>query len=123
MTNITPFATGPGRPRSRRGLGLLVGATICVTPLALAPAALAGPIDGVPELATAVVTSLPHTAANPLGEAVPGAQPNTGCDLISPFVSCLLGPLDNLLHPGATATSHKAKSKRARKARAHRAHR
>jgi hypothetical protein len=39
MTQNTTSETGFGRPRVRRGLGFLVGVTVALTPMAIAPAA------------------------------------------------------------------------------------
>lgn len=39
MTQDSTSATGLGRPRVRRGLGLVVGVTVALTPAAIAPAA------------------------------------------------------------------------------------
>lgn len=54
MTQNTTSATGFGRPRVRRGLGLLVGVTVALTPVAIAPAA------------TPAATSAKHSAQHVL---------------------------------------------------------
>jgi hypothetical protein len=117
--------------RTRRALGLLVGATICATPLVAAPAALAGPVDGVDTLAVQTVTSTPNTLTHPLagssGDLPAGNDACENATLISPLLSCVIDSIADLLGGQATATttkkSLKIKTRGMRKTlRAHRAH-
>ena len=89
---------------------MLVGAVICVTPLAFAPAASAqtgsgDALGGAPTLLTNIVTSLPSTVGDPLGgdNGGPGGGGCTGLDGLGPFLTCLVDRLDKALGGGQTA--------------------
>lgn len=100
----------PQRRRVRRGLGVLVGAALVVTPLAAAPAASAeGALGNVtaPGI-VAVLTQLvdflgqiinglgSQTLAHPLGQSAPNSGPTCGAnyaDGISSTLTCILAQL------------------------------
>ena len=102
MTQQTASTSVVDRPRVRRGLGLLVGAAICVTPLALAPTASAqtGSGDALGGLGTTLantIQALPTTLGDPLGGPADQSRRADACtDLagIGPFLTCLIDRLD-----------------------------
>jgi hypothetical protein len=88
-------STGSRRSRVRRGLGVLAGAALLVTPLALAPAAQAvnrNPLGGTDLLLQGVIQGLPNTLSHPVGD---GAGPGgcQGIDGIGTLATCLVDPL------------------------------
>jgi hypothetical protein len=100
---------GPQRPRVRRGLGVLVGAALLVTPLAAAPAASAQGLSNVtPQGLAAVIAQLADflaqiasglaspTIPHPLGESAPNSVPTCSAnyaDGISSTLTCIISQL------------------------------
>jgi hypothetical protein len=113
---MTASTTAAVRMRTRLRLGVLAGAALCVTPLAIAPSAFAdgGPLGGLGATASGTITSIPHTISYPLGDPSDRNGGPEACDGgISPVVTCAaIDPLDAILYPNpAKAKSHKAKAK------------
>lgn len=115
--------TGLSRPRVRRGLGVVVGAALLVTPMAAAPAAsaqglsnvtpqsLAALIAQLPAFLSQIVTSLGNTLAHPLGERAPNSESCSTTDLISPLLTCsVTGPLQGIVEPGQAKAKAKVKA-------------
>lgn len=114
---------GSTRPRVRRGLGVLVGAALLVTPLAAAPAASAQGLSNVtpqslsaliaqlPAFLSQILTSLGNTLAHPLGEKAPNSTTCSSSELISALVTCsVTGPLQNVIEPGQAKAKAKVKA-------------
>ena len=119
MTQRTTSESEFDRPRVRRGLGVLVGAAICVMPLAAAPAASAqtasgDTLGGLGTLLTNTVSAVPTTVGDPLGgdNGGPGGGGCTELAGIGPFLTCLIDRLDKALGGGQTAQARiKARAK------------
>jgi hypothetical protein len=110
---------GPQRPRVRKGLGMAVGVAMCLTPLAMAPAASAqaatgGPLGGFDTLLAGIAAGVTggNTLGNPLGG---GAVPQANCytpDGLGSTLSCVVVPVKNAIKPGpGSKASSKAKAK------------
>lgn len=103
--------TGPQRPRTRRGLGVLVGVTLMATPLAVAPAAQAQlQLRASPDLVQQIValvgnilSGLGHTLQFPLGEKAPNTVKSCQIDGIGTLGTCLVAPLQDAVSPGQKA--------------------
>jgi len=121
MTQQTDSTSAVDRPRVRRGLGLLVGAAICVTPLALAPAASAqtGSGDALGGLGTTLantIQALPTTLGDPLGGPADESRRANACtqlDGIGPFLTCLIDRVDG----GTKSTQARIKARARTKVR------
>lgn len=118
-------SAGLQRPRVRRGLGVLVGAALLVTPLAAAPAAsaqglnnvtrpgsVAAFVAGLLERLPIIVQGLPSpTLAHPLGEKAPNAVPTCGADYadgLGSTLTCIVAALEG----GGTQAKAKATTRR-----------
>jgi hypothetical protein len=103
-------SAGPQRPRVRRGLGVLVGAALVVTPFAAAPAASAQGLSNVtPSALSATIAQLAavlqniaaglagQTLPHPIGEKAPNATVTCTpgyADGISSTLTCVIAALD-----------------------------
>jgi hypothetical protein len=108
---------GLQRPRVRRGLGIVVGAAMLVTPIVAVPTANAGTLSNVtPQSLTALIAQLPaflvqiltalgNTLAHPLGEQAPNSQGCSSGELVSATLTCnVVGPLQSAIGgPGGKA--------------------
>ena len=113
MTQRRQSTSAVERPRVRCGLGLLVGATLAVTALALASPASAqtGSGDALGGLGVTLgntIQALPTTIGDPLGGPADQSRRADACtdlDGVGPFLTCLIDRLDRGLGGGQTANA------------------
>jgi hypothetical protein len=87
MTHHTTFASGTGRPRRGRALGVLVGLSVMLTPMAIAPAAQADTYHGLGGLIDQALIT---------GAGGPGGGPVDG---LGSLVTAILDAISNILKP------------------------
>jgi hypothetical protein len=86
MTHHTTSATGTGRQRRRRSLGVLVGLSVMLTPMAIAPVAQAEKLHSLGELIDQMLIR---------GANGPGGPGNHG---LGPFLTAVLDAISNIFY-------------------------
>jgi hypothetical protein len=86
MTHHTTSATGTRRQRRRRSLGVLVGLSVMLTPMAAAPVAQAEKLHSLGELIDQMLIK---------GANGPGGPGNHG---LGPLLTAVLDAISNLLY-------------------------
>lgn len=127
MTTYSTPMHGHRRPRLRRSIGAVAAAAVMALPFAVAPAASAqtanNPVGGIENTLGGTITSLPNTAARPLGgssgDGPPGDDACVDPVLISPLLSCVIDSVARLLGGQSTParTTKATLSKRVRSMR------